>query len=237
MKELSWLKVVILSIAIIIAGYFVGNIQTNAIEASRSVEVKGLSEREVNADLAVWPIQITLAGNDLKTINETIEDQKTQVKDFFTQLGFSDNELNMGSTNIQDTRAQIYYGGNNSSPEYRYITQTDITIRTNDIEKLQKALDESISLLSKGIVIASKNTWQPIEYIFTGLNDIKPSMIEEATKNAREVAEKFAMDSNSKVGEIKSASQGQFSINDRDQNTSYIKVVRVVSTLEFFIED
>lgn len=237
MKELRWLKVVILSIAIIIAGYFVGNIQTNAIEASRSVEVKGLSEREVNADLAVWPIQITLAGNDLKTINETIEDQKTQVKDFFTQLGFSDNELNMGSTNIQDTRAQIYYGGNNSSPEYRYITQTDITIRTNDIEKLQKALDESISLLSKGIVIASKNTWQPIEYIFTGLNDIKPSMIEEATKNAREVAEKFAMDSNSKVGEIKSASQGQFSINDRDQNTSYIKVVRVVSTLEFFIED
>ena len=236
MKELSWLKIGILSIAIILAGYFISNTSSNAIKSNRSVEVKGLSEREVKANLAVWPIQITLAGNDLKTLNESIEDQKNQVYRFFTQMGFTDEELNMGSTNIQDSKAQLY-GGTYNNNQYRYITQTDITIRTSDIEKLQKALNESTSLLSSGVVMVSKNTWQPIEYIFTQLNDIKPSMIEEATKNAREVAEKFAMDSNSKVGKIKTARQGQFTISNRDSNTPHIKTVRVVSTINYFIED
>ena len=102
---------------------------------------------------------------------------------------------------------------------------------------LQDALSESLQLISEGILISSKNTWRPIEYIFTGLNDIKPSMVEEATVNARVVAEKFAMDSGSRVGKIKSARQGIFSINDRDQNTPEIKTIRVVSTIEYFLED
>jgi hypothetical protein len=94
-----------------------------------------------------------------------------------------------------------------------------------------------LELVSKGILISSKNTWQPIQYSFSGLNKLKPGMIEEATKNAREVAKKFALDSNSKVSKIKSANQGQFSITDLDPNTSYIKIVRVVSTIEYQLED
>lgn len=91
--------------------------------------------------------------------------------------------------------------------------------------------------MSKGILLESKNTWRPIEYIFTGLNDLKPSMIEEATKNAREVAEKFARDSDASVGKIRTARQGLFTINDRDENTPQIKTVRVVTTIDFQLED
>lgn len=113
----------------------------------------------------------------------------------------------------------------------------EFTARTSDLKKLQTALTDSIELISQGILIGSRDTWRPIEYIFTKLNDIKPQMIEEATKNAREVAEKFAMDSNSAVGKIKSANQGIFSIMDRDQNTPFIKKVRVVTTIDYFLKD
>ena len=107
----------------------------------------------------------------------------------------------------------------------------------DEIEKLQNALTSSLELVSKGILIDSKDNWQPIEYIFTRLNDIKPAMIEEATKKAREVAEKFAQDSNSEVGEIKKAYQGIFSISNRDQTTPHIKVIRVVTTVDYFLKD
>ena len=236
MEKLSISKIIVLAIAIILAGYFVGNMHKNGIQSNRHVEVKGLSEREVEADLAVWPIQITLTGNDLKLLKTEIEDQKKQVQQFFVDHGFTAEELSMGSTNIDDARAQMY-GSNMQNRQYRYIVKTEFTVRTDDVSRLQAALSESLSLISKGIVIGSKNTWRPVEFIFTKLNEIKPSMIEEATKNAREVAEKFAMDSNSKVGKIKTARQGLFTISDRDQNTPHIKIVRVVSTIDYFLED
>ena len=155
---------------------------------------------------------------------------------FFIAQGFEKNELTKGSTNISDVRADIY-NPNSRNNEFRYLAKSEFTVRTNDIDKLQKALSESLKLMSKGILLGSKNTWRPIEYIFTGLNDLKPSMIEEATKNAREVAEKFARDSDSRVGEIRIARQGLFTINDRDENTPQIKIVRVVSTIDFQLKD
>ena len=161
---------------------------------------------------------------------------KYRPQNFFLKEGFSEKELNSGTTNINDSKAALY-GGNEQNREFRYIASSDFTVRTGDIEKLQKALTNSLELISKGILISSKNTWQPIQYSFSGLNKLKPEMIEEATKNAREVAEKFALDSNSKVSKIKSAQQGLFSITDLDQNTSDIKIVRVVSTIEYQLED
>lgn len=236
MESTSWIKIAVISVALVIAGYFVGNMHRNSIKYNRYVQVKGLSEREVKADLAVWPLQITLPGNDLKSLKSEIEEQKSQVEQFFLNEGFSKDELSMGLTNIQDARAQIF-NGNAQSSQYRYIVKTEFTVRTGNIDRLQKAQDQSLSLISKGILINSKNTWRPIEYIFTKLNDIKPSMVEEATKNAREVAEKFAKDSNSKVGKIKMARQGLFTITDRDPNSPQIKIVRVVSTIDYFLED
>ena len=180
-------------------------------------------------------MNITLTGNDLGILKNEIEDQMEEVYDFFLEQGFSKNELIRGSTNITDAKANIY--NNTRYSEFRYLAKADLTIRTEDIPKLQKALAGSLDLMSEGILLGSKNDWRPVEYIFTGLNDLKPSMIEEATKNAREVAEKFAKDSKSKVGKIRLARQGLFTINDRDPNTPEIKKVRVVSTIDFQLED
>jgi hypothetical protein len=232
MKNSVLLPSLFMAAAIVIAGYFIGNIHKTGKEYDRYVQVKGLSEREVEADLAVWPINAVLTGNDLKTLKDNIENQNKQVYQFFLDQGFSDAELTRGMVNITDARSNLY-NNNNQYTGFRYLSKSEFTVRTKNIKKLQKALNESLTLMSKGIVLGSKNEWRPIEYIFTGLNELKPSMIEEATMNARQVAEKFARDSDSKVGPIRVARQGQFSINDRDQNTPEIKIIRVVSTIDY----
>lgn len=235
MKNISWLKVLVIGLAIVIAGFFIGETNWNSIKNNRRVNVKGLSEREVKANLAVWPMQITITDNNLTSLNQKIEFQKKKVANFFTSKGFTNKELNIGVSNITDTKANLY----NSNPKqnFRYLAKTEITLRTTDINKIKNAQKESINLASEGILINSKNQWRPVEYLFTDLNSIKPEMIEEATKKAKEVAEKFAKDSNSKVGKIKSATQGLFTINDRDSNTPDIKIVRVVTTINYFLED
>ena len=235
MKNLDWLKVVVLALAIVLAGYFIGNMHKTGKQYDRYVQVKGLSEREVKADLAVWPINIVLTGNDLATLKGQLEKQNEDVYQFFVKQGFEPDEITRGMVNITDANANQYNNAQNN--RFRYVAQSDFTVRTREIEKLQKALEASLELMSKGIVLGSKNQWRPIEYVFTGLNELKPPMIEEATKNAREVAEKFARDSNSEVGEIRIARQGLFSINDRDQNTPQIKIVRVVSTFDFQLKN
>lgn len=235
MNQNSWKSILLLSIALVAAGYLVGDMHRKAKDFERSVRVKGLSEREVLADLAVWPIEITLTGNDLQSLNRDLEKQKDEVQKFFKELQFSDEELSIGITSIMDSKADPYRNGQYN--EFRYIAKSEITIRSNEIIKIKKALTASLGLISKGILIGSKNTWRPVEYIFSKLNDIKPEMIEEATKKAKEVAEKFAQDSNSKVGKIKSAQQGLFTINDRDSNTPEIKTVRVVTTIDYYLED
>jgi hypothetical protein len=234
--KIDWLKTIVIGFSIVMAGFFVGNMHKIGKKCDRLVQVKGLSEREVNADLAVWPINITLTANDLPSLRQQIEVQNEEVHAFFVSQGFEKDEITKGSTNINDVRADIY-NSNARNNEFRYIAKSEFTIRTNDISKLQQALSESLELTSKGILLGSKNTWRPIEYVFTGLNELKPSMIEEATKNAREVAEKFARDSDSRVGKIRMARQGLFTINDRDENTPQIKIVRVVSTIDFQLED
>lgn len=225
----------LIGIGIAIGGYFIGQTIIKAKKYDRYVTVKGLSEREVMADLAIWPIQITIANNELDQLEQQILDQTASLISFLKENNIADSEITIGSPSIQDTRAN-FYGGPAGSP-YRYIVQRDFTIRTNDIEKLHATVELIPSIFSKGIILGSKNHWQQIEYLYTKLNEIKPGMIEEATINAREAAEKFARDSNSEVGKIKTAHQGFFSIQDRDINTGHIKKVRVVNTIQFYLSD
>ncbi len=236
MKFTHWLSVLLLSVALVLSGYFIGNLQVNARKFDRYVTVKGLSEREVAADLAVWPINIALAGNDLQELSRRIEDQNEAVYEFFLRQGFRPDEITRGPVNINDARANIYSTQGGQIP-YRYLAKSEFTVRTRDIPKLQGALTNSLELLSRGIVMGSKNEWQPIEYIFTGLNDLKPEMVEEATENARTVAAQFAKDSKAVVGDIRVARQGLFSIANRDANTPEVKKIRVVSTIDFFLQD
>jgi len=226
----------VLSISIILAGYFISQTILNSKKFERYVTVKGLSEREVEADLAIWPIQITVVSDDLLRLQNDLQSQTEVLAKFFEDQKFGSSELTIGSPNIQDSRANLY-GGQNAGNQYRYIATIDFTIRTSDIGKLHNAAGNIGSVIGKGIIVGSKNYYAQIEYLFTKLNDLKPEMIEESTKNARVAAENFAKDSQSKVGKIKSAYQGLFSISNRDVNTGYIKKVRVVSTFEFYLED
>jgi len=225
----------IIGICLVTAGFFISQTLLKAKQLERYVTVKGLSEREVKADIAIWPVQISVVSNDLQQLENDLTKQTETLKAFFAGQGFTEEEITVSSPSIQDTRAE-YYGGN-TGQQYRYIAKTDFTIRTADIEKLHKTLAQVTTIISKGIILGSKNYWQQVEYLYTKLNEIKPDMIQEATKNAREAAEKFARDSDSKVGKIKSANQGLFSIQNRDINTGHIKKVRVVNTVVFYLED
>jgi hypothetical protein len=126
---------------------------------------------------------------------------------------------------------------NVNTPTYRYNITSVVTVMSNKIQLVRELMSEQGDLLNQGIAVSGQDYQYQVQFLFTKLNDIKPSMIEEATKNARAAAEKFAKDSESKLGKIQSADQGQFSINDRDANTPYVKNVRVVSTINYYLKD
>jgi hypothetical protein len=224
-----------LAIGLGIAGYFIGNALVKARKLDRSVVVKGLAEREVDADLAIWPIKVFDASNNLSELERSIKTKSERIREFLNEQGFSSREISSGIPTITDAWANPY--GGNQQNAYRYSGNFEITVRTSDIEKLDAAINGIAGLIGEGIVIGQNNYWQQVEYLYTKLNEIKPEMIEEATKNAREAAEKFAVDSKSEVGKIKRANQGLFTISNRDMNSPQIKKVRVVSTIEFYLKD
>lgn len=236
MKQHNLTSSLLLSIAIVIAGFFISRTYLAGKRLDQTVEVKGLAEREVSADLATWPLQLTVSGNELSKLEKTIQQQTKILQEFLQSAGFTEEEITIGAPTIQDVRAQLY-GGQNSYSQDRYIARVDYSVRTNQLKALEQVMFEVPTLIGKGLIIGSKNTWQPVQYSYTKLNEIKPEMIEEATKNAREAAEKFARDSGSEVGKIKSARQGVFTINDVDPNNGIMKKVRIVSTIEFYLED
>ena len=229
----------ILGIAIILGlavlGYFVSNMAVSLKRSERTVTVKGLSEREVPADIAIWPIKFSEASNDLNDLSMALENKTSIVTDFLKANGFSPDDISISAPNISDKLAQGYVEPNKI--KFRYLASETITVFTGNVGLARKTMKKLVDLGKRGIAIESQGYGTKTEFLFTKLNDIKPAMIEEATKNAREVAEKFAKDSNSILGKIKHARQGQFSIADRDSNTPYIKKVRVVSTVEYYLKD
>ncbi len=200
----------------------------------RTVAVKGLCEREVKADKVIWPLVFKVVGNDIQTVYSDINRNNAIIMDFLVKGGISPEEITVSVPTISDKYAQEY--GNNDRT-FRYLSTNVVTVCTADVDKVLELMNRQTELLKQGIVIGSENAWSnPVEFKFEGLNEIKPSMIEEATKNAREAAKKFAKDSGSRLGKIKNASQGTFSIENRDSNTPYIKKVRVVSSVTYYLK-
>ena len=200
----------------------------------RTVTVKGLAEMEVEADTVIWPLQFSDADNDLEKLVERIEQKNDAVIAFLKLHGFDDNEISRGAQSIVDKQAREY-GGENQ--QFRYIARANITVYSSQPSKVQNALAKVSQLAKQGIAIVQDSYETRIEYLFTGLNDVKPAMVQEATEKAREVAIKFAKDSQSKLGKIKTARQGQFSISNRDSNTPQLKKVRVVTSVEYYLSD
>ena len=224
----------LLCVGLVTLGYLLhsGILTVKALE--RTVTVKGLSEREVAADIAIWPVKYTEAGDDLNQLASLVESRNGQVVDFLRRNGFRDEDITVSVPSIIDRRAQGFVDPNQG---LRYTASSTITVYTRDVDGVRRAMANLVELGKAGVAVAGQDYESRIEFLYTGLNDIKPAMIEEATRNAREVAEKFARDSDSRLGKIKTASQGQFSIDNRDASTPHIKKVRVVSTIEYYLSD
>ena len=220
----------ILALAIVAFGVLVYCGIEKAGDRGRVVHVRGLAEMEVPADKVFWNISYGLLGNDMKELFKDIAKNNNTIKQFLVDNGIGADEITFNLPSINDNEANVYTKNNS---RFRYSSHSNLTIATNKVDAVRNLQQKMVNLIDMGIVINHNYA----SYEFTGLNDIKPQMIEEATINARAVAEKFAKDSQSKLGKIRNASQGVFSINDRDENTPYIKKVRVVSTIDFALED
>ena len=221
----------IASIGVIVGGYLLGDGLLRAKEAERSVTVRGLAERDVTADLATWTISYSAGSPDLATAQAKVRQDTAAIRDFFDDLGFPEDAL-------QPT------GANVSSYTNRGVTTFTVrqrmALRTRDIERAQRAVAQQFDLVGRGVLLEEGSG---MSYAFTGLNDIKPEMVAEATKDARASAQQFATDSGASVGAIKSATQGYFSIEARDgssggwgQADSPFKKVRVVTTVNFSLD-
>ena len=216
-------------------GYLLGHslIQFKGFE--RTVMVKGLAEKEVPADVALWPIPYTDANNDLPTLYQSLEKDGLTITNFLKENGFEDSEITLSPPAITDKLAQQY--GANTRVKLRYTGHQTVTVYSTKVQQVRRTIKKLSQLGKGGIVFSAGNYENRTEFLFTKLNEVKPAMVEEATRKAREVAEKFAEDSNSRLGKIKKARQGQFSITNRDKNTPHIKKVRVVSTIEYYLSD
>ena len=216
-------------------GHLLGCAAIDFKEYERTVTVKGLSEREYEADIVIWPLQFTEASNDLEDLYVSIEASTSKIQAFLHDNGVTSTEISFSPPALTDKSAQQY--GNNAKAEFRYTALQTVTVYSKNIEGVRAVMSTLSELGKKGIAFTGGNYQSQTEYIFTRLNEVKPEMIEEATRKAREVAQKFAADSKSALGKIRRASQGQFSITPRDKHNPHIKKVRVVSTVEYYLSD
>ena len=203
------------------------------VDRDRVVTVKGLAEKQVPADRAIWPVSFRELGDDLQEVYQRMNDKTAVIVAFLKAGGIDAKEISVSVPNVDDAQANNY-GGNQRRLRYA-LTQT-VTVSTDKVQAVLNLMQKQSELIGKGITLANDYSYRT-RFDFTGLNSIKPKMIETATVNAREAAQKFAQDSGSTLGKIRRASQGQFTIYDRDSNTPYIKTVRVVTTVEYFLKD
>jgi uncharacterized protein len=216
-------------------GQFLGSSLIRFREYERTVSVKGLAEKEYPADIVIWPIRFTEADNELARLYRRLETSTETIRQFLREHGVQDSEITVSPPAIIDKSAQQY--GPAAKPEFRYSAVRTVTVYSGNIDLVRAAINELTELGGQEIVFTGNDYENTTEYLFTGLNEIKPLMIEEATTKAREVAEKFALDSRSSLGKIKKANQGQFTIEPRDRNNPHIKRIRVVSTVEYYLVD
>ncbi|HEY1270332.1 MAG TPA: SIMPL domain-containing protein [Terriglobales bacterium] len=238
---------VLLALGLVIGCWILGS-QIKATRLSdRYVTVRGLVERNVKSDLAIWPLSYKEAGDDLASVYARTESDKKAILQFLEEQGIQPPEIEQGLVRVVDTQANEY--GSSTRAPHRYIVEQEITVRTSRVDQVAAAAQKTMQLLQKGIVLNS-NAGQGLTYKFNGLNQIKPDMITEATRNARAAADRFASDSGSKVGSIRQANQGVFSIlpagrgsatEDAGEggyaaDSSIMKTVRVVTSVQYYLE-
>lgn len=231
-SRVSFFAVVAAALLALALAFMAVSIKTGLLQfrdADRVVSVKGLAERTLEADLALWPINFTVLGDGLDTLQSDIETQQDLIRSFLLLKGFAENELQLSMPKITDQHANLY--GSNMPPQ-RYRAEVTVLVRTGNIEQVRSGMQSVGELVKSGVALTQSYEHQP-RFIFTQLNAIKPEMIAEATREARAAADQFARDAGAEVGSIRRASQGYFSIEDVDQYTPELKKVRVVTSVDY----
>lgn len=233
------LRPAILALGMVIAGLLVGGGFARGRAADRYVTVKGISEREVQADLAIWPLRLVSASDDLATANTQLQESLRKIREFLRAQGIDPAQSTLQDFSVMDAQTNQYSGGVTAGA--RFVIRQTVVVRSTQPQLISAASQRVSDLVSSGVVLSSGGEYGNggPTFVFTGLNKLKPAMIGEATARARESAEQFARDSKSSIGGIRRASQGIFEILPRDQAdgiteaSQMVKTVRVVSTIDY----
>jgi uncharacterized protein len=225
-----------LALGVAVGGYFVGNMMYKMKVATNIATVRGLAEREVKADVASWSVNFEASDATLATAYEAANASKEKVITFLKDAGFADADVTPNALTVykrEDREA------NGRLLATTYQISGSVIVRSADVDKVAASIQKVGDLVGQGVLISSSYP----QYFYTKLNDIKPEMLGEATRNARTAAEQFAKDANAKVGNINNAVQGAFTLSPRDagenqgdEASSMFKKVRVVTTISFYLE-
>lgn len=228
----------ILGICAIIAAALVGKGLTELRTGDRFVTVKGVAERYVDADLALWPIRFVATGSTLEEAQNRAQASREAILAFLKLQAIDPEAVELIRLDVTDTRANPYSGNAGQHP---FIIHQTLMVRSTDIQRVRQASQNLSDLVDSGVVLSSDYGPGGPTYLFTGLNEIKPAMIAEATAAAREAALQFARDAEAELGPLRRANQGVFQILPRDpapgitEAQQPVKKVRVVSTFEYFL--
>lgn len=233
-----------LALGLVFGGWILGSEIRGVRMADRYVTVRGLAERDVKSDLAIWRLPFIEGGNDLQDTFARSQKDQHEVLDFLAKQGIPKSDITLGQPSVTDMAANQYSTAN--SRANRFIVQQQVTVRSSNVDNVAAAVQKTSQLVAGGVVLGTGQGYSGggVSYLFAALNTIKPAMITEATRNARIAAERFAADSNSKVGMIRQATQGLFTITDADspggnrgtyESGGIMKKVRVVTTVEYYL--
>lgn len=232
--DMKLLQAAILAVSIAFLGLCIKWGIDDFANKDRNVTVKGLAEKEVEADKVTWPIPTKELGNDLPELYQRINITTSKVKAFLKQHGIKDDEINVNAPVVIDLNADQY---SNNNRGFRYNITSTITVTSQNVKLVRSIMAKQGELLKQGVAVLDGGYENRITYEYVGFRKMKPQMMQEAIKNAEATAQEFATNSNSKLNKITKADQGQFSIDDRDANTPYIKKVRVVTTITYSLKD
>lgn len=242
-QDRTWVALAaVIAAGVVLAGWFVGRGFERGRLGDRFVTVKGLSEREVEADLAIWPLQFVSADDDLGAAQARLDRNVRRTIEFLADRGIDTTAVARQGLRVTDAEANLYRP---TTPTVRYVVAQTLIVRSDDPHRVLAASQSVGELVQSGVAVSSGPEYGPggPTFLFTRLNELKPEMIAEATARGREAAEQFAADSRSRIGGIRRASQGVFEILARDpapgidEAQQLHKRVRVVSTIEYHLRD
>ncbi|MBR1932312.1 MAG: SIMPL domain-containing protein [Prevotella sp.] len=234
MKHHSVIAATIIALGIVALGAFLKSGIDNFANKDRKVNVKGLAEQEVEADKVTWPIVSKELGNDLPELYNKIGATQAKIKTFLLNNGIKEAELTVNAPQVVDLNAREY--GEHNQP-YRYIVTSVITVTSGQVSQVRSIIAKQGDLLKEGVAIVDGGYDNPVKYEYVSFREMKPKMMQEAIENAEKTAQQFAENSHSQLNKIVSADQGVFSIDNRDENTPWIKKVRVVTTVTYSLKD